>query len=62
MIFLKNKILIHSHSLLFTRGVCFFFLLGYFRSDRFEGRTEPELRANWEGEGPRGQGRSFFFQ
>lgn len=24
MIFLKNKILIHSHSLLFTRGVCFF--------------------------------------
>ena len=25
MIYLKNKILIQSHSLLFTRGVCFFF-------------------------------------
>ena len=25
MMCLKNKILIHPHSLLFTRGVCFFF-------------------------------------
>lgn len=34
-----------------------FFLLGYFRSDRFVGRAELGLSANWEGEGPTGEGR-----
>lgn len=57
MIFLKNKILIHSHSLLFTGGVCFC-LLVYFRFDRFVGRAELGLRANWEGEGLRGRERA----
>lgn len=46
MIFLKNKISIHPHTLQFTGGVCFVFLFLYFKSDRFVGQAELGFGAN----------------
>lgn len=60
MMFLKNKILIHSHSPLFTQGVCFFFFPSWAISGLtgLWGEQSGGPRASWEGEGPVGQGRA----
>lgn len=55
MISLKNKIsFIHTPCSL-VEVFCFFFLLLYFKSDRFVGQAELGLGANLEGEDPGGR-------